>query len=164
MVNATRLDDVSIVLLLGPCYMTDTEIYTKNIKTGVISYVPVKDITSDKYQVYSKKLDKFIPIRSVAVTNSSNRMIFIEKNAISNNVPSKDLYITPGHVMIYCGKEVKARCYPHNKRIKIEPTKIYNITTDERTTIMASNIEVVADNHDYFTSRYGPEGNFWTEN
>ena len=78
-INATFLDDVSIIQLAAPCYMSDTEIYVKNTETDLISYVPVKDITFDKYLVYSKKLDKFIPIRSVTVSKSGKRMVLIKK-------------------------------------------------------------------------------------
>ena len=158
------IDDVSVTLLAAPCYMGDTEIYTKNIETDHISYVPVKDITFDKYLVYSKKLDKFIPIRSVAVSKSGKRMVLIKKDSVMDNVSSKDLYITSGHKIIYDDEEIKALEHPCGKRIKIKPAKIYNILTDERTTILANNVEIVADSHEYYLDRYGPESNYWTEN
>lgn len=81
-----------------------------------------------------------------------------------NNIPSKDLYITSGHRMIYNDEEIKALKHPHGKRIEIKSSKIYNILTDERTTILANNTEIVADSYGYFLSRYGPVDGCWTEN
>ena len=164
LLNTTLLDDVSIIQLAAPCYMGDTDIYVKNIETEHISYVPVKDITFDKYLVYSKKLDKFIPIRSVAVSKSGKRMVLIKKDSVMDNIPSKDLYITSGHRMIYDGEEIKALKHPYGKRIKINPAKIYNIVTDERTTILANNTEIVADSYDYYIQHFGPVNGCWTEN
>lgn len=137
------LDTVSITQS-AICYRGSSKVFSKNILTGEIAHVPVKDINVDNYHVYSSKTLCFIPLKYNIITGPYNRFIKIKKDLISKNKPSEDLYITSGHRIVYNGKEIKAKNVPGSEIVKIEPEFIYSLCVEENQPIVINNIDVIA--------------------
>lgn len=141
--NLVLLDNVS--LTEGAiCYRGTSKVFSKNILTGEIDNVAVKDITASEYAVYSSKSLTFIPLKYNIVTGPYNRFVKIKKNLFGENKPSEDLYITSGHRIVYDGKEIKARDVPGSEIVKIKPESLYSLCVEQNQPIIINNIEVIA--------------------
>lgn len=89
------LDDVSIPTVII-CYSGNSLVYSKNKLTNEIKNINAKDIVSDVYEVYSTNDQKFIPVKYNIVTGPTKRYMLIKRNALNEDQPSEDFYVTSG--------------------------------------------------------------------
>jgi hypothetical protein len=138
------VDDVSVVPT-AVCYRGTSKVLSKN-KIGYIEERNASDITTD-HLVYDIMNEKFVPVVANSVTGPVSRFKMIPKGAINSdeNIPSEDLYLTPGHTIVYQGKEVKARHLPFAVTKKLAPEAVYSIYCQERTIILINGTPVLAD-------------------
>ena len=107
------LDNVSLVRVGGGiCYAGKSKILARNTLTKKISTTNAEDIVSGTHEVFNMTTKSFVPVKLNIVTNDVNHYMLIKKDILSKNHPSEDFYVTPGHMLMINGKEVKARDIP----------------------------------------------------
>lgn len=157
------IDDVSITAGTV-CFRGDSLILVKNIITEEISEMPADHVESDKHLVYSVTKKSFMSIIYNIVSGPQTRFMYIEKDKIALNQPSKDLYITSGHRILSNNKEIKASDVPNAIKIVTEPVLVYTICTKEHDIILVNGIGVASYGDDEW-QKYAAEKNFiWKNN
>lgn len=127
-----------------PCFYQGSEIETiygwkrvENIQIGdeVIAYVNGKKEFRKVIWTGSTSLSK---------TKKNNTLIKIEQNALRDNIPSKDLYITPEHCLYIDHCFVPARMLVNNRSIyevsALTNSFIYHIELEKHSIINAHNV------------------------
>lgn len=111
-------------------------------------------ITTDQGEIKIEELTKTNTINGLKVlglsknhVNSGEDMVLIEKDAIDENVPVKDVCMSTGHRVQYKGQLVKCSdLVGENEKIKMtkleENQIIYNVLLEKYTTMKANNMDV----------------------
>lgn len=86
--------------------------------------------------------------KQLMIFGKTNDFVRIKKDALANNIPSADLLLTPGHPIVFKGKESKASELVNNKTIVreklAEPVHVYALMfTDARKCVKIHNVDVV---------------------
>ena len=110
-------------------------------------------VTTDQGEVKIEELNKNYTINGNKILGISKdfylreEMVLIKKDAISENIPNEDLYITPNHQLTYKGKFVKAKWLVNNLE-NVEFVKndkgisVYNILLEKYTIYKANNLRI----------------------
>lgn len=162
--NFNAIDDISVVLTGFVCFSGKSKIYSKNIITNEITNVNASEIFSNIHQVYSINDQKFIPIKYNIVNGPTIRYMLIKRDALGENQPSEDLYITSGHKIMINGKEIKAGKIPQAKRVKVNPENVYSIVTEKRLPILINNLHVMTYGYDEWLEYSGKKNIAWYDN
>ena len=147
-----------------PCFDGDSIVITKNINTGNVEKIKVKDVYAGIHEVYDSINKKFIAVRNNAVTEGATRLMVFEKDSIGPNQPNRELRITPGHALYINGQEIKAKYVEGGKRIKVKPQKVYSIVTDIWTPIRINGLDVFAWSKYKWMKNTNKNCITWTEN
>ena len=158
------LDDVSVVLTNPPCYSGKSKIHSKNIQTSEIANIDVSEILSNTHKVYNIDEQKFITVKYNIVTGPTTRYMKIPKDALGENQPSEDFYVTSGHKLIIDGKEIKAGKILQAKRVKVKPENVYTIVTEEHVPILVNNLAVMTYGYDEWLEYSKKRGIVWHNN
>ena len=122
-VGSTNAQISSIDLISDVCFRGDT-----NIETDQGIYT-ISDLKTYKHTINGRK------IQAITKTKyNTDKMICIKKNAINDNVPSKDIYVSQKHSIYMDKKLVEARDlvkkYRNVKYVKYQGEYLYNIVFD----------------------------------
>ena len=159
-----HLDDVSVTPLSGPCFAGTTKIHVKNIENNEIKNINANELLADIHQVYSINDQKFIPVKYNIVSGPNTAFMLIQKNALGENQPSEDFYITGGHPIIIDGIEIEAQKIPQATQVDMSPALVYTICTEKREPIMINGLAVLTWSYDEW-SQTSKENNFiWHDN
>ena len=113
------------------CFLGDTKVKTDQ---GLIRFDTLTlDNTINNYKI--KRISK--------VKNADDHMIFIERNALGENIPNKDTYISRNHGIIIGNHLVRAKTLVNGNTIRKAYRKrdiIYNILTEVYTIIYVNNM------------------------
>lgn len=138
------IDDVYVAQYTN-CYSGESLARCLNTETNKVVYLPVKNINSKKYHVYSVNQKKYIPILHNVLTGPTARYYVIKKDSLGENKPSKDFYITSGHVIVLNNVEIKARNVPDAELVRSDPPDVvYTICTENREPIEINNLSVMS--------------------
>ncbi|MEM3063414.1 MAG: hypothetical protein QW303_07720, partial [Nitrososphaerota archaeon] len=141
------LDTVAVTLKALPpsiiCYSGNSLVLTKNILTQEIKEIPAKKVLSNKHLVYSVTDKKFIPVKYNIVTGPTTEYYLIKKHLLDENEPFEDLYVTPGHIILYKGNYTKAKNIPGATKVQVEPEKVYSICTNKKKTILVNGLPLL---------------------
>ncbi len=147
------------------CYLGESKVLTQDTETGEIAEVCVKDITPEKYLVYSITQQKFIPIKINCISGQTEKFILIKKDLLGENKPSEDFYVTPSHPILVKNNEIKARNIIGGKKVVLNKQYIYSLVTDYRDALAINNIDVICWKYDEFIEKYNKtEKTVWIEN
>ena len=151
MQNNTRYDDL-------PAGVEGPDSNTPNVaffnQTTRWCLVAGTMITTDQGEIKIEELTKTNTINGLKVlglsknhVNTGEEMVLIEKDAIDENVPVKDLCMSTGHRVQYKGQLVKcADLIGEIEKIKMtkldENQIIYNVLLEKYTTMKANNMDV----------------------
>jgi len=120
------------------CFLGDTKVKTDQ---GLIRFDTLTlGNTINNYKI--KRITK--------VKNSDDHMIFIERNALGENIPNKDTYISRNHGIIIGNHLVRAKTLVNGNTIKKAYRKrdiIYNVLTEVYTIIYVNNMPCETLNH-----------------
>lgn len=136
------------------CYLKGTLILTKE------GFVPIEDIKAGqqvvtKGKIYKNKFVKadaepqFEPVFwvskfKVVDLNSKSRPICIKKNALGENRPFKDLYVSPGHSLLLNGRMVLAKNIVNGKTIyqdkECDNIEYYHLECERHSAIFANGV------------------------
>ena len=120
------------------CFLGDTKVKTDQ---GLIRFDRLTlGNTINNYKI--KRITK--------VKNSDDHMIFIERNALGENIPNKDTYISRNHGIIVGNHLVRAKTLVNGNTIKKAYRKrdiIYNVLTEVYTIIYVNNMPCETLNH-----------------
>jgi len=139
------LDDVSVISPPAPpviCYSGESIVLTQNRKSKEIKELSAKEVIAGIHTVFDVDENIFVPVKCNVITGPTNRYMLLKKDALGENKPNEDFYVTSGHKIIYNGVEVKARHIPEAVRIKVQPEPVYSICTDKKRTIMVNGLPV----------------------
>jgi len=113
------------------CFLGDTKVKTDQ---GLIRFDTLTlDNTINNYKI--KRITK--------VKNADDHMIFIEKDALGENIPNKDTYISRNHGIIVGNHLVRAKTLVNGNTIKKAYRKrdiIYNVLTEVYSIIYVNNM------------------------
>jgi len=123
-------------------------VLTKNTETSIESEIEASSLNTNTREVYSVNDQKFVPIKSVITAGPYNRFMLIKKDALGENQPNKDFYVTSGHKLMINGVEKKAKHVPGAKRVKTKSQKVYTICTKKHEPILINNLSVMTWGHD----------------
>jgi hypothetical protein len=147
------------------CYIGETKVLAKDIQTGVEAQVCAKDITPEKYLVYSSTQNKFVPVRVNCISGEVDKFILIKKDLLGENKPSEDFYVTASHPILYKNCEIEAKNIIGAKKATLEKQLIYTLVTDNREALAINNIDVLCWEYKAFMKRYKKSKNaVWIEN
>lgn len=143
--SATLGDTTSwgaILLALRPaapiCVIGETQVLTPN------GYVQIKDLKSGDFAIDSN--GNPVQILYNIKGGSSHHFIKIEKNAIGNQQPNQDLYITAQHPLLIDGEERSCENLIDNKlitKLKLDhPKQLYSLCTKERLYVVMNGVNV----------------------
>lgn len=160
------LDIGAFELELSPiiCYSGASKILTRNIETGIILEIDAKNVISGIHEVFNTETKSFIPVKLNIVTGVSRRYMLIKENALGENKPNHDLYITSGHYLIINGKRMKARDIPEAKRVAVKAQEVYSICTEKKCPILVNNLEVLTWNYNEWIEHSNRSKINWYDN
>ena len=146
------------------CYSGQSMILTRHTQTNEISEIPAKLVLSNIHEVYSINDRAYIPVRYNVVTGPTTRFVKIKKDAIGDNQPSTDFYVTSGHKIVIDGIAIKAKNIKQGKRIKVKSQNVYSICTDKPSAILVNGLAVMTWGFDEFII-YAKQNNLlWNNN
>jgi hypothetical protein len=136
------------------CYAKGTLILTKQ------GFIPIENIRAShnvvtKGKIYKNKFIKenanlavepviWISRFKVINLNSKSRPICIKKNALGQNYPFKDLYVSPGHSLLLNGKMVLAKNIVNRKTIyqdnECDSVEYYHLECENHSAIFANGV------------------------
>lgn len=158
------IDDVSITQAVI-CYAGESLVHTKDIATGKIEDIEAKNVYSGVHEVFSVNKNEFIPVKLNVVSGLTKDIRLIKKDALGENQPSQDLYITSGHRIVINGVSTKVRRIPQAKRVKRqEPILVYSICVDKHQPILVNNLPVIAWGHDEWLQSSRKKAISWKNN
>lgn len=146
------------------CFSGKSKIHAKNIITNEIYDVNASEIFPNLHKVYSIRSKQFIPIKFNIVTGPTTRYMLIKKDALGENLPSEDFYVTSGHKIFINDKVFKAGKIPQAHRVKVNPENVYSIVTDHCEPILINNLAVMAHGHDNWIEYSKNKGIIWHDN
>jgi len=122
-VGSTNAQITNIDLISDVCFRGDTQIETDQ---GIYK---ISDLKTYKHTINGRK------IQAITKTKyNTDKIVCIQKNAISKNVPSKDIYVSQKHSIYMDNKLVEARDlvkkYKNVKFVKYKGEYLYNIVFD----------------------------------
>jgi len=161
--GSVLIDDVSVIPVVV-CYSGESMVYARNIKTGEVKYIEVKNIYSNDHEVFSITKNQFIPIKQNIVSGPTSNIRIIKKNELGEDKPNNDLYITPGHKIVIDGIAIKVRNIPQAKRVKKRTEMVYSICVDENEPILINNLSVIAWGFDEWIKYAGKKNIIWKNN
>ncbi|AYV84536.1 MAG: DUF3494 domain-containing protein [Hyperionvirus sp.] len=127
------------------CFKRGTNILTAK------GYVPVENLAVGNYAmtlIRNKKIPKKITwIGKFTLTNLSSeaKPICIRKNAIAENVPEKDVYVSPKHGIFLNGSLVEAKLLVNHGtifRAFFESVEYYHVELDKHSILLADGMPV----------------------
>nr|WP_294916119.1 Hint domain-containing protein [uncultured Neokomagataea sp.] len=122
------------------CYLPGTLIETP------LGRVPVETLSQgDEVYVFDGQKRYAVPLKwvgrkTVSVNSVESRPVRIKANALGDNVPFKDLLVTPEHCLFLNGAFVPARMLVNNKSIIVDEQdqfEIVHIETEHHAVVMA---------------------------
>lgn len=146
------------------CFSGKSLILTKNIQTNEIAELPAKNVQSDLHHVFDVNTKSFIPIIYNIVTGPMTRFMRIKKDALGENKPNQDFYVTSGHNLWINNLEIKAKNIKVAKRVKVKSQNVYSICTAEKTAILVNNIDVMTWGVDEFVNYSKNNNLLWSNN
>jgi alpha-tubulin suppressor-like RCC1 family protein len=122
-VGSTNAQITNIDLISDVCFRGDTNIETDQ---GVYN---ISELKTYKHTINGRK------IQAITKTKyNTNKMVCIKKNAINDNVPSEDIYVSQKHSIYMDKKLIEARDlvkkYKNVKFVKYQGEYLYNIVFD----------------------------------
>ncbi|AUL79879.3 hypothetical protein QJ857_gp0280 [Tupanvirus soda lake] len=163
-VSIVLIDDVAITIA-AICYAGDSVVHTRNIETGEVKDIEAKDVYSGVHEVYSINKQKFVPVKLNIVSGPTKSFRCIKKDALGENQPNKDFYVTSGHKIVINGIPTKVRHIPQAKRLNPKKKDIvYSICVDENEPILVNNLPVIAWGHDEWLKRCEDHIIIWKDN
>ena len=139
------LDNVVLVPSIVICYSGNSLVHARNTITGEIGDIPVNQIYSDIHEVFSTKRNTFVPIKLNIISGPTRNFRCIKKNALGENKPNEDFYVTPGHVIMVEGEFKKVRDIPQAEKYRPkDPELVYSLCIDKSETILVNNLSVLA--------------------
>ena len=139
------LDNVVLVPSIVICYSGNSLVHARNTITGEIGDIPVNQIYSDIHEVFSTKRNTFVPIKLNIISGPTRNLRCIKKNALGENKPNEDFYVTPGHVIMIEGEFKKVRDIPQAEKYRPkDPELVYSLCIDKSETILVNNLSVLA--------------------
>jgi hypothetical protein len=121
------------------CYRGDSLISVLNKATNEPELKLAKKITKDDL-VFSVTQNKFVPVLLNIATYKNKHYKLLKKNCLGENKPSEDLYMTPGHPILYNGQETQASCVKEAVDFYCEEEEVYSIATNKREYILVNNV------------------------
>jgi hypothetical protein len=136
------------------CYIGESIVLVQDKETGITSEVYVKDVTSEKYLVFSTTQQKFVELKINCISGYTDKFILIKKDLFGENKPSQDFYVTPSHPILVEKYEIKAKNITGAKKITLEKKQIYTLVTDNREALLINNIDVICWEYNNFMKKY----------
>ena len=133
------VDDFSMVLVSIACYRGDVKFSVIDTRTGESLVLPVSEIRSDRHLVYEANQEKYVPITHIVVFPPISKLVKLTSS------DGEEVHLTPGHKVIFNGKEVKAIEVPGRERVVCEPSPVYSIILKERGIVIGNGLSMVAD-------------------
>jgi hypothetical protein len=110
------------------CFLEGTPVVTDQ---GIIE---IQNITN-------KNTINNIKVKHITETISNDEyLICIEKDSLSENVPSQKTVLTKNHHLLYNGSLVEANDIPNGKRIKYNKETLYNVLLEENGVMLVNNL------------------------
>jgi hypothetical protein len=100
--------------------------------------------------VFSTTQNKFVPVIANIITHNNTLYRLLKKDALGENKPNQDFYITGGHHIMYKGEEKIMNDVPEAETIEVKGEEVYSIATDIREYILVNGIEVATWGYDYW--------------
>jgi hypothetical protein len=154
-ISVTREYTLTINEPVNPiCYIGESKVLVQDKQTGVESQVCVKDITPEKYLVYSTTQQKFVGLKKNCISGSTDNFILIKKDLFGENKPSEDFYVTPTHPILYKNCEIYAKKIVGCEKVRLEKQLVYSLVTDNREALAINNIDVICWEYNEFIKSY----------
>ena len=138
------VDLISLFATPSPCFTGESKILTKNIRSNEIKIINANEILSGIHQVYSINDQQFTPVIYNIITGPNSNFMLIKKDALGENQPIEDFYITGGHPIIINRTEIEAQHIPETQNVTIDPTLVYTICIEKREPIMVNGLHVLS--------------------
>lgn len=129
-------------LLSVPCLRAETKVLLADGKLTELGDIKRDDLVVDFKGNSVRIVDN-------ALFNSSNEFVFLAKGVIGKNLPQNDMYIRPGHPILYKGKEInvaKLGRFIGKKKVRKIHLKnavpVFSLITEKRTFVMMEGIPV----------------------
>jgi hypothetical protein len=147
------------------CYIGESKVLVQNKETGIKSDIRVKDITPEKYLVYSTTQQKFVEIKNNCISGQTDKFILIKKDLFGENKPSEDFYVTPTHPILVNNCEIKAKNIIGAQKVTLEKQHVYSLVTENREALAINNIDVMCWEYNNFMKAYKKRKNaIWIDN
>jgi hypothetical protein len=107
--------------------------------------VQAKYVYRVRHLLYESTKRKYVYIKHVVVNGPITKYCLIKKGSIDQVKvkPSKDLYITGGHLVIINGVVMKARDVPGAEIITTKQQMIYTFVTEDHVVVSANGVDIV---------------------
>jgi hypothetical protein len=153
-----------VSLLNNPiCYIGESKVLVQDKETCAISEVCVKDISPQKYLVFSTTQQKFVPIKINCISGETNKFILIKKNLLGENKPSEDFYITPTHPILLKNMELEAKKIEGGIKVDLKKQLVYTLVTDNREALAINNLDIISWEYNNFMKKYKKKNFVWME-
>ena len=163
-IDVLLFTNVSIVSTLGPCFHGKSKILTKNIINNEIKTINVNELLSSVHEVYSINDQKFVSVIHNIVTGPNIDFILIKKDALGENQPIEDFYITGSHPIIINSNEIEAQYIPEAISVCLDPTLVYTICVQKREPLMINGLHVLSWELDEWTEKSREQNIIWYDN
>ena len=140
-------DDFSLIDITPICFAGYSIVYTRNLLTGEICNTLASAVKAGVHEVYNTREQKFVPVMLNVNAGTTKRYRKIKAHSLGHNKPFEDFYVTNGHRILINDVEIKARCVPGAKTVKVKPEPIYSIYTDDKCPILINGLDVMT--HSY---------------
>lgn len=128
---------------ITPCYLPGTLIETPKGRVLVEDLQQGDEVYAYKNDVRSTETIRWVGHSTVHTENLDEKSVRIKAHAIAENVPFKDLLVTPEHCLFFNGAFVPARLLVNGRSIVIDQAdtfEIYHVETNEHAVIMADGV------------------------
>ena len=159
-----EIDNITFILLAGPCFSGKSLVYCKNSNTGNISTIMAKNIVAGEHDVYNVNENKFVPVVHSIIASTTTRYMLIKKNLLGPDKPFEDFYVTTGHKIVINGVEKKAKDIEGAIKVKVPAEKIYTICVENRAPILINGLNVMAWGKEEWKNYSTKQNIIWKEN
>lgn len=146
------------------CIHEDSMVNVRCTITGKISDLPVKKIIAGIHEVYSVETGKYMPIIHNAITGVSIKFHLIKKDAIATDKPNRDLFISPGHMILHNGVGTKARDVSEANEALVKSSELHTLVTKNHEAIVVNGVGVYTESLRNFRRQIQKKKLAWKEN
>ena len=158
------IDAISIYQVAAPCYSWRSLVRVKNILSGQVDDIMVKDVYSDEHLVFRTDTDEYIPIVYNAKSGTTRRYRKFVKDVFGPGKPTHDFFITSGHRMMIDGVNIKAGRLKEGVKAGVKNDQLYTIVTEETCPIWINGLDVMTYNEKEFTDYVTKKHIKWINN